>query len=88
VSPQDKAINVTVEHRGKSVSLPLTLGVDIPPRVNISGLVKQTKNINVYMVKYNILDSGERSAFRYSVIFKTDTDYAIYTTALANLKSF
>ena len=82
LSGQDKHIDVNVMHGDKSVNVALTVGIDLPPRNNLSAIGKTTSELTVTLVKFDIAKAG----FRYSVIFKTDTDYAIYTTTLANLK--
>lgn len=80
---QDKAFNVDIKHGDASITVPLTIGVDIPPRNNITGLLKQVNDVSVHLVKYDISDLG----FRYCIIFKADDDYGIYCTPMANIKT-
>lgn len=77
-----KFFKVPVTHNGKSREVILTMGVDILPRNNLIGLGKQAESLNVILVKYN----NSSASFRYSVIFKTESDIAIYMTSGANLK--
>ena len=82
VSGSEKAVAVEVEHEGKKVDVTLTLGIDLPPRNNLSAIAKQTKELKVLLVKHTTTPT----TFRYSTIFVTDTDFAIYGTTQANLK--
>lgn len=83
VKPTTKAVPVETVYLGKKVTVPLTFGVDMPDRNNFSGLIKQCKEIKVYLLTFD----RARSGFRYSVVIKTDSDVALYTTSMANLKT-
>jgi ribonuclease HI len=78
-----KSINIDLDYRGKKLTLALSLGIDLPDRNSLSGIAKQNKEITVSLLRY---DSGA-AGFRYAVAFKTENDYALYSTSMANIKA-
>ena len=76
----DKAVIVKTD-TGDDVIL--TLGVDVCPRNNLSGICKKTPHLKVTLVKYAQSDVG----FRYCVVFENDHGIAMYSTGSANYRT-
>jgi len=78
---KSQSIKIPVKMCGKTVSLTLSLGIDIPPRNNFTAIGKATKDIKIQIYTYDAMKNN----FRYGLVITTDDDYALYRSS-ANLK--
>lgn len=82
IGGQAKYITVKVKVGDREVPLKLTLGIDLPPRVNLSGIIKQHEDIQISVILYAVTPA----AFRYAVVFNSADHCAIYASMSANFK--
>ncbi len=82
IGGQAKYVSVPIEVHGQAMPLKLTIGLDVPPRVNLSGVVKQHGGVKVSVVLYGV----GTTAFRYAVVFEAEDHYAIFASMAANFK--
>lgn len=82
IGGQVKYITVPVKVGNRELPLKLTLGIDLPPRVNLSGIIKQHEDVKINVVLYAVTPT----AFRYAVVFDSAEHCAIYASMAANFK--
>jgi len=82
IQAKDKAIGVPIRHNEKELSLALTFGVNVPSRNDLSTLAKQSHNLQVILIRYEM----RSESFRYSVIIQSDDNFGIFVSPLANIR--
>jgi len=78
---KEPRLPVSTTYGGKDIKLNLVVGIDLPPKNNMSAIGKATGDLEVLLVKYESYDDG----FRYCVVIKSEQGEAIYSSP-ANLE--